>query len=129
MKRSTAILVLLLVPACAAAGPGASRANAPDIASPPAQSEQVVKVTARKFEFSPSVIRLKVHVPAVIELTSLDRTHGFAVPDFQVDEEIAPGKTTLVRLTPETTGVHAFHCGVFCGEGHETMVGEIVVEP
>ena len=125
--RALGLGAVLAVAACAGVAPSPPRdASA---ARPPARTEQVVQVTARKFEFVPSEIRLKAGVPAVIELTTLDRRHGFAVPDLGIDEEIAPGRPTLVRLTPERPGEYPFHCSVFCGDGHEGMSGRIVVEP
>jgi cytochrome c oxidase subunit 2 len=125
--RRLGLCAVLTVAACAGAAPSP---YAGSIAARPAQrTEQVVKVTAQKFEFTPSVIRLKAGAPAVIELTTLDRRHGFSVPDLGIDEEIAPGAPTVVRLAPDKSGEYPFHCSVFCGDGHETMTGRIVVEP
>ena len=92
-------------------------------------SEKVVKVTAERYQFTPARIELKLGEPVVLELTSLDRKHGFAVAELKIDDTIEPGKTTRVRLTPTQTGTFAFHCDVFCGSGHEEMTGEIVVKP
>lgn len=44
-------------------------------------SERTIKITAHKFEYEPSEIRLKVGEPVVLELTSRDVIHGFNVPD------------------------------------------------
>ena len=96
---------------------------------PQAGKEQVIHVTAKKFEFSPAVIELKVGVPVVIELTSADRKHGFALPDFRIDEQIETGGVTRIRLVPDRPGTFPFHCSVFCGSGHEEMGGTIVVKP
>jgi cytochrome c oxidase subunit 2 len=92
-------------------------------------NEQVIHVTAKKFEFSPAVIELKVGVPAVIEFTSADRKHGFALPDFKIDEQIEAGGVTRIRIVPDRPGTFPFHCSVFCGSGHEDMGGTIVVKP
>ena len=92
--------------------------------SPPAK---VIKVTAKKFEYSPAVIELKLGVPVILELTSLDRKHGMKSTDLKIDVEILPGETTRVRLVPDKVGKFEFHCSVFCGSGHEDMQGEIVV--
>ncbi|HZS40394.1 MAG TPA: cupredoxin domain-containing protein [Polyangia bacterium] len=91
--------------------------------------EQVIKVTAKKFEFSPEKIVLKKGVPVTLELTTLDRKHGFAVPELGIRAEIKPNETTRVRIVPDKVGTFAFHCDVFCGDGHEGMSGQIVVEP
>jgi heme/copper-type cytochrome/quinol oxidase subunit 2 len=42
---------------------------------------QVIKITAKKIEYSPNEIKIKTGVPVVFEFTSLDRIHGFTVPD------------------------------------------------
>ena len=91
--------------------------------------ENVIQVTAERFKFTPAVIQLKVGEPVVLELTSLDRKHGFQVPDLKIDETIEPGKVTRIRIVPDKAATYDFHCSVFCGSGHEEMTGQIVVSP
>ena len=91
--------------------------------------ENVIQVTAERFKFTPAVIQLKVGEPVVLELTALDRKHGFQVPDLKIDETIEPGKVTRVRIVPEKAATYDFHCSVFCGSGHEEMAGQIIVSP
>jgi hypothetical protein len=88
---------------------------------------QVVKITAKKFEFDPRDITLKKGVPVVLELTSLDRLHGFSCPGLGIRTDIAPGKTSTLNVVPDKTGTFTFHCDVFCGTGHEHMTGTITV--
>ena len=88
---------------------------------------QVIRVTARKFEYSPNEITVKKGVPVVLEITSLDRDHGFKLREFGVRADIKPGKTTRVRIVPNKTGRFPFQCDVFCGSGHEDMSGELIV--
>jgi cytochrome c oxidase subunit 2 len=92
-------------------------------------SEQIIKVMAKKFEFSPEKIVLKKGMPVTLELTTLDRKHGFAVPELGIRAEIKSNETTRVRIVPDKVGTFAFHCDVFCGDGHEGMSGQIVIEP
>ncbi len=94
-----------------------------------AAQEKVIQVTAEKFKFTPAVIELKLGEPVVLELTTLDRKHGFQVSDLNIDESIEPGKVTRVRISPAKPGTFLFHCDIFCGSGHEEMAGEIVVKP
>jgi len=89
--------------------------------------EQVIRVTAKKFEYSPSEITVKKGVPVVLEITSLDRHHGFKLRQFGVRADIKPGRVTRVRIVPNKTGRFPFECDVFCGSGHEDMSGELVV--
>jgi len=94
-----------------------------------AAQEKIIQVTAERFKFTPAVIELKLGEPVVLELTTLDRKHGFQVSDLNIDESIEPGKVTRVRISPAKAGTFLFHCDTFCGSGHEEMAGEIVVKP
>jgi len=118
-----AILVLLVMPAL-----GCPLACSPASEKASASSEQHVRITAKRFEYSPAEVHLKRGVPVVFELTSLDHVHGFALSDFGLRSDIPPNEITRLRFVPERTGRFGFHCDVFCGSGHEDMSGEIVVE-
>lgn len=90
-------------------------------------NERVIKVTARKFVFTPNEITLKVGEPVTLELTTEDVYMGFNAPDFKVRSDIVPGKTMKLRFTPDKAGTFPFLCDVFCGEGHESMSGKLIV--
>ena len=90
--------------------------------------ETVIRLAAKKFEYSVREITLKKGVPVVLELTSTDRVHGFKLPDFGVRSDIVPGKATRIRFTPDKTGEFVFFCDIFCGEGHEEMSGKLIVK-
>ena len=96
-------------------------------AKAPAGGEQVIHMTAKKFEYTPNEITLKKGVPVTIEITSLDRDHGFKVPELGVRADVKPGETTRVRIVPDRVGRFEFRCDVFCGSGHEDMAGEFNV--
>ena len=87
-----------------------------------------VRISAKKFEFNPAEVRLKLGQPVVLVLTSEDRIHGFKVPDLGLRAEIVPGQETRVVLAPDKPGPIIFFCDVFCGEGHEEMGGTLIVE-
>jgi len=95
------------------------------VAAEPA--EQVIRVVAKRFDYTPGEIRLRKGVPVVLEFTTQDVVMGFSAPDFQTRTDIVPGKAARVRLVPDKTGSFVFHCDIFCGTGHEDMVGTIVV--
>lgn len=93
-----------------------------------AQSQdKVIKVVARKFTYAPDRILLKKGQPVVLEFTTLDVPMGFNAPDFGVRTDILPGMASRVRFTPDKVGEFGFHCDLFCGSGHEDMIGTIVV--
>ena len=109
----------------AAAG-SASVSNAQVSASDP--TEHVVQITAKRFEYSPATITVKKGEPVVLELVSLDRVHGFDLPDFKLRTDVKPEQSVRLRFVPDKAGRFEFHCDVFCGAGHEDMTGELVVE-
>ena len=92
-----------------------------------AENEQVIQITAKRFEYSPKEITLKKDVPVVLEFTSLDRLHGFNCPGLKLRMDIRPGKVNTLRFTPDKAGTFPFHCDNFCGSGHEGMTGTITV--
>lgn len=92
-----------------------------------AEDEQVMKITAKKFEYSPKEITVKKGIPVVLELTSQDRLHGFNCPGLKIRMDINPGEVNTLRFIPDKTGNFPFHCDVFCGSGHEGMKGTITV--
>ncbi len=89
---------------------------------------RVIEITAKQWEFTPSKITLKKGEPVIFSIKSMDVTHGFSIPDFNINEKIEPGRTTTIKFTPDKTGTFSFACSVFCGEGHSRMKGEIIVE-
>ena len=119
MNRTIALLFMLTAASGAVSLAPVLRAGSP--------SEKVIRVTAKKFEFSPSEITVKKGEPLVLEFTSPDREHGFYLPDFGVETKIKPGAVTRVSFTPGKTGKFNFTCDVFCGSGHEEMSGVLVV--
>ncbi len=89
--------------------------------------ENVIFVIAKKFEFSPNEIHLKMGVPAILEFTSLDTLMGFNLPDFKVRTDIVPGMKSRLSFTPDKAGTFTFYCDIFCGSGHEDMNGLLIV--
>jgi cytochrome c oxidase subunit 2 len=92
-----------------------------------APEEKIIAVSAMKFEFLPETINLKKGEPVILELSSLDRTHGFKVPDLGLRADVLADTTVRVRVVPEKVGRFTFACDNFCGDGHEDMEGVIVV--
>ena len=89
---------------------------------------KVIQITARRFEYSPKEITLKKGVPVVLELTALDRLHGFNCPDLGIRGDINPGKVTSIAVTPQKAGIFTFFCDIVCGDGHEEMNGTFRVD-
>jgi cytochrome c oxidase subunit II len=104
---------------------GAAAAGVIAVAAAP--EEKVITVAAMKFDFLPSTITLKKGEPVILELSSIDRAHGFKVPDLGIRADVLPDTAVRVRIVPDKIGHFTFACDNFCGDGHEDMEGVIVV--
>ena len=93
----------------------------------PAPKGRVIRVTLKNFEYAPNEIVVKKGEPVVLELTSLDRTHGFLLRAFHIDVDVKKGKVTRVTLVPDRVGRFEFHCDDYCGDFHDDMTGTLVV--
>ena len=92
-----------------------------------AAEPRVIKVSARKFVFTPNQIKLAPHENVVFELTAVDTVMGFAIPQYNVRVDVPPGAVVRLPAQAGPAGTVDFLCDIFCGSGHETMSGTIVV--
>ena len=93
-----------------------------------AQAPRQIIVVAKKFDFTPSKIELKVGEPVEITFQSEDTKHGFECKELKLEKVVFDKETpATVRFTPEKAGTFAFKCAKNCGLGHSGMKGEFVV--
>ena len=65
-----------------------------------------------------------------LRFQSLDVIHAFFVPEFRENEDIVPGLTTTINVTPTRIGTYPVICNELCGLGHATMRSTaVVMEP
>ena len=95
-----------------------------------AKPDKVVSISAERFAFSPSKIKLKQGMVVEFVITSEDTDHGFRIPSANIDAAIPQqGKGELkIRFVAKEKGVFPFECSRACGAGHNLMRGTIVVE-
>ncbi len=65
---------------------------------------EVIKITAKRFEYNPKEITLKKGVPVILEFTSLDRLHGFKCSGLGIRTDIEPGQVARVPVTAAKGG-------------------------
>jgi cytochrome c oxidase subunit II len=83
---------------------------------------------AKQWEFDPGVIRVNKGDTVRLFVKSIDVAHGFALPDFGVNERLNPEQTVEVEFVADKTGTFTFFCSVQCGSGHSHMNGQLIVE-
>jgi len=88
---------------------------------------KVIKIVAKRFEYTPSHVTLKKGEPVMLELTTRDVVMGFNLPDFGLRADMVPDQVTRLPFVPDKTGTFTFLCDIFCGSGHEEMQGSITV--
>ena len=107
---------------------------------------QVIEVSATKYEFNPSPIRVKQGTRVQLKLTATDHVHGFRITEFpdgvdtkgkaglvfaspQDCRRLEKGQTETIEFVAQTPGTYSFKCCVHCGWDHRGMKGELIVEP
>lgn len=93
----------------------------------PAAAQEIV-ITGKDWKWSPDTIKVKKGTRVRLKITSEDIEHGLALPDFNINVMLEPGKTQVVEFTADKIGTFSFYCSVPCGPGHRTMRGTITVE-
>ena len=116
------------------------------LAAPQAGPPRIIEVTAKKYEFSPTEIRVKKGERVELKVHSVDETHGIKIEVYPEGDKakVTPG---LIFESPETNGkveknvdqvldfvaaapgTYGFKCAKLCGMGHGRMQGKLIVEP
>lgn len=112
------------------------------------QNVQVIQMTAKKYGYSPSPVRVKQGTRVQFKITAIDRDHGFTIatvpegsdptapagleftsPQHKDSWKLRKGKVTTIEFVAQAAGTYEFRCSVPCGWGHGRMKGELVVDP
>lgn len=112
------------------------------------QAAQVIEMTARKYEFSPSQVHVKLGVKVQLKITAIDRDHGFTLVRNPMGNDSSPhpglvftspvgsdgwklnkGKETTIEFVARVPGTYEFNCSLVCGLHHGRMKGLLIVDP
>ncbi len=117
-----------------------ARAQSSDTATP-----QVIEVSAKKYEFTPSEIHVKKGAKIQLKVHSEDETHGAkldAFPEGTKDKskpgllfdppnengKVTKGVDQVIDFVAQEPGTYAFKCAKVCGLGHDRMKGKVIVD-
>lgn len=91
------------------------------LTNPNPQTQVMFSVDAKRWQFTPDVIRVKKGQKVKIIINNIDTTHGINLPDFNVTGNDS------IEFTADKTGEFVFKCNTYCGNGHGAMQGKVVV--
>jgi heme/copper-type cytochrome/quinol oxidase subunit 2 len=89
---------------------------------------QKIYMTAKQFEFDPKEVLVKQNTHVVLEIESLDVTHGFKIDQYGINVTIPEKSKITIEFYTREIGTYPFRCSHFCGMGHIGMRGKIIVE-
>jgi len=89
-----------------------------------------VRIVAERFYFNPSQIVLKNPKTVIFEILSKDVLHGFQILGTNVNVMVMPYYVaTLTWNVPQDyEGTYLIICNEYCGNGHQTMYAELIIE-
>ncbi len=73
-------------------------------------------------------LHVPVDRPVIVEVSSKDVIHNFALPSMRIAQDAIPGEIIPLWFKPIKTGTYEIVCGQLCGLGHYSMKGTIVVD-
>lgn len=95
----------------------------PIAAPPPGADIYLIGLT---FQWYP-ILKLEQGKQYMLHLSSLDVNHGFSLFPLSINFQVLPGYDYALRVTPTASGDFRIICNEFCGIGHHTMVGRVIV--
>jgi len=131
LRRSVALTLLLVIPPAAlivlmAVWPPGAASTAEGVVR---DGVREITIRAYTWGFSPRVVSVDPQETVRFLIQSEDIHHGFAINELGVNVQLQPERQTrtpAVRADlPE--GVYTIHCSIFCGLGHVSMKGHLVV--
>ena len=73
-------------------------------------------------------LHVPVDRPVIMELSSKDVIHNFAMPHMRMAQDAIPGQVIPMWFKPIKPGNYEVVCGQLCGLGHYSMKGMLVVD-
>jgi len=88
-----------------------------------------VTMIAMTFAFLPNEVHVPVGHPVTFRITSMDVTHGFEIAGTNANTMVVPGYISQFTYTFREPGERLVVCNEYCGVGHHTMQGKVIVDP
>lgn len=92
-------------------------------------AERLIEVRAKKFVYTPNIIKVNRGDTVKIRLISEDVHHGLFMDGYGVKTSAHPGQEGSLQFVADKAGRFSFRCSVTCGALHPYMVGYLYVSP
>ncbi len=106
---------------------------------------KIIEISAKKYEFNPSEVRVKKGERVQLKVHSVDTTHGVKLevyPDGSKDkstpglkfaepnqnEKVEKNVDQVLDFVAVEAGTYEIRCAKLCGMGHGRMKGKLIVE-
>jgi polyferredoxin/plastocyanin len=89
----------------------------------------VIELKAKKFYYTPNIVKVQKGDNVTIRLISQDVHHGFYLDGYEIQTDAVPGRDGTLTFVADKSGKFNFRCSVTCGEFHPYMIGYLKVEP
>lgn len=103
---------------------GTSQTTAPTDAIPAKDDYRVITVDAKRWEYTPNLIKVKKGEKIKIKINNIDTDHDAEFINMKTQTD----KDGLIIIDTSTVGTFTFKCADFCGEWHRDMKGTLIVE-
>lgn len=140
MRHVISVFIIFVACVLTAAPGGAQNSDAASDAA-----VKTIEISAKKYEFTPSEIRVKAGDRVRLKVHSVDETHGIKLtlyPEGSTDKTIVGlkfdhpednGKVEknvdqVLEFVAVKPGTYEFKCAKVCGMHHGKMKGELIVE-
>ncbi len=90
-------------------------------------TNRTFRIEAKRFEYTPAVLRVNPGDKVTIELVATDVVHGLSIDGYGLETTADPGKTARITFVANQAGTYRFHCTVTCGNMHPFMTGKLEV--
>ncbi len=88
-----------------------------------------IDISASKFLFEPSIIKVNRGDTLKITLSPQDVEHGFYLDGYEKQMASKPGSSSTLEFVADKAGKFSFRCSVTCGSFHPYMIGWLKVLP
>jgi heme/copper-type cytochrome/quinol oxidase subunit 2 len=97
----------------------------------PVRPPQEVRVTARKYSFTPARIEVQENDLVKVTMEAADIPHSFTIDDdnYRIAKRATPGHPIVFEFRADKAGTFPFYCNLTTDSNCKSMRGELVVRP